>query len=158
MALKKSQVKELTGLTGQEILLYLLKKELIIIKDKYNFIFKNEIDNDTYLLKVYSHGTQKTLWKHEAREFLISIVKECRELLQLKMKTSYVLPVNLPFIRGKKYIIHVQKCTTKTMLMETELGVFHTFKLGKRGLIQEGHRYTMVMNEKNTILEEINDL
>ena len=136
MSLHKDKLKKLTSLTAKEIVLCLLKKELIVLDNTQytHFYFHDKKMNDLYLLQ----SKKRTLWKNEAEEYLLNICQECRKLLAIKMKTSFVRTADLPFIREQEYHISVEKTTTKTMLFNSSLGKFLSFKIGHRSKIKEG--------------------
>ena len=102
MALNKSQLKKLIGLTPYELITCLLDKQLIIVKNEYNFVFKNEIYNDKYLIKIYSSSKIRTLWKHKATDFLLAISRECKKNGIINIKPSFMSINDLPFIRDRK--------------------------------------------------------
>lgn len=156
MPLRNSEVRELTGLTSNKLAKCLEQKGLISFKDSNDFFFNDASSDRKYLLHNFL-DSKRTFWKYEAREYLIHISKECREIInkQIKIKTSWVQVENLPFVRGKEYIIFIKNIGKRTMLFESELGIFRTQNLGGNR-IQEDKKYIMIMNASTTTFNEYN--
>ena len=149
MPLYKSDIKKNLGLSQFEIISYLKREGLISIEDSNNFSFKDIKLDNLYLI----HYKKKTFWKYESKEYLMNL--NIRKKLDIRMKTCFVEHDNLPFIKGKEYIIYIKKLTRKTMLFESILGEFLTKIIVSRKLIQQGSTYIMIMNEKHNSLEKI---
>lgn len=149
MGLKNSDIRAITGLSVNEIKTCLVQKNLITLEGKRHFYFNDKELDGLYLV----HAWNGAIWKHEAKEYLLSICKECRKLLNINIniETTFVEPHELPFIREKKYTIDIIR-VRNYMVFKSELGLFKTKKLGKD--IEEGLHF-LTMHEKTTTLEKI---
>ena len=151
--MKNSEVKKLTGLSVTEIIKYLLIKNLITVENKRNYYFvDSELDNNL-LLHIIEYNQNKTYWKGSAIDFLQNLIVDCWKVLKIKIRTTYVEPINLPFLKEKKYLIKVLELHRKCfMLIDTELGLFLTKILVNQNNININRSYIMTMHDKNTTL------
>ena len=156
MPLRNAEILELTGLSSHNIGKCLQQKGLMSYKNRHDFFFYDASSDRKYLLHSFL-DSKRTFWKYEAREYLIHISKDCREILnkQIKIKTSWVQAEDLPFVKGKEYIIFIKNIGKRTMLFESELGIFRTQNLGGNR-IQENKKYIMIMNASTTTFNEYN--
>lgn len=154
MAMKSSDVCKITGMPSGDIFRYLCAKRIMTKIDGRHFKFNDSNLDKKLLVHMRTHNGTATQWRHEAKEYLNSIAHDCRNYLDLKIKTTFVEPCELPFIRNKEYIIEIKVIGKNYIVFTSELGEFVTKKLVNELSIKKGHRYIMIMGDTKTIIQE----
>ncbi len=157
MALSKDDVKSITGLNHSRILNHLSRKGIILKEDSRYFKFKDNAMDEKFLIHTIRGNKRITLWKQEAKEYLINISEKSKIEFYHQIKTSLVPASYLPFVRGKKYIVKINKLGKKHMLIESNLGSFLTSALVNHKLLEIGKTYVMIMGETKTTMQEIHN-
>jgi len=119
MALRNNHIKEITGLRSDQIERYLYNEGIITKESKGYFKFNDNTMDEKFLLHTIRHDKKVTLWKDEAKEYLMNISEKCKIQFYPGIKTSLVLASSLPFTRGQKYLVKIKKIGKKFMLLES---------------------------------------
>jgi hypothetical protein len=154
MALKNSELRKITGLYSLEIIKCLEAKGIIRIIDKDNFEFIDSSLNINIVALSFNDKLH-TKWKYESKKYLIDIAQDCRKILNFHIKTSYINPSFLPFIKYRQYIINITKLGSKYMCFSSELGKFKTYRLGGKRIVLG--KYILITNSRITLLISFNN-
>jgi len=153
--LTNRDIQKLTRVKNYQILRFLEVNGIIYRKSKKKFTFLNKELDNKLLFHTIKRREEITLWKYEAKDYLLDISLKCKKKFYKNIRTSLVLAPDLPFIRNEKYLIKIKNIGTKYMLIDSSMGEFLTTTLVNKKYLTEGKTYIMIMGESTTYMEEV---